>query len=81
MLLVIKMLRRKSRKLASVTVHLPAPVVEFLDDLAEEVDTSRTDVVEELLRYALQHVDEIFPLEEESEEEEDEEEEEESEED
>jgi metal-responsive CopG/Arc/MetJ family transcriptional regulator len=68
--------RRKLRgEHVKILVTLPKAMVEDLDDLAGELDTDRSDVIEELLRYALENVDEVFPPEEEEREEGEEEEE------
>jgi predicted transcriptional regulator len=68
--------RKLRRRTVKILVSLPDGLVEDLDALADEVDADRSDVIEELLRYAFEHVDEIFPPEEEEEEEGEEEEEE-----
>ena len=64
-------------RIVKVTVSLPDALVDDLDQLADEVDTDRSDVIEGLLEYAFDHLDEVFP---ESDEEEDQEEEKEAEE-
>jgi len=61
----------------SVTINLPTGLVQALDDLVKETETTRTDVIQSLLKFGLDNVDEVFPLEDGEEEEGDEEEEEE----
>lgn len=51
------------RKLIKVSVNLPQSLVDALDDLADEVETDRTDVIQEFLEYGLENVDDVFPLE------------------
>jgi len=53
--------------LVKVSVNLPKDVLEDIDDLAEEVETDRTDIIQGLLEYGLDHVDDIFEAEEEEE--------------
>jgi len=65
------MVKRKKVRIVKVTVSLPDVLVDDLDQLADEVDTDRSDVIEGLLGYAFDHLDEVFP---ESDEEEDQEE-------
>jgi len=66
--------KRKGKRKA-VDITLPQDLIEQLDGLAGELDATRSYVVQTLLEYAFQDVDEIFPYEkkEESEEEEEEE--------
>lgn len=62
--------------MTSVTIRLPEDLVAAIDDLAEEADTSRTEIMEEILSYVMAKedlVDEIFPEEGEGEEEEEDE--------
>lgn len=63
------MLGRQSRKSMSITVSLPAILVKALDDLATEAETTRTDIIESFLKFGLDNVDDVFPLDEEEEEE------------
>lgn len=58
-----------------VLITLKADQVKELDEVAGGVGTNRSAVIRELLDYALENVDEIFPLEEEEEEDEEDEEE------
>jgi metal-responsive CopG/Arc/MetJ family transcriptional regulator len=54
-------------------ITLPDELVDELDELAEEADCSRGEVVEALLGYCFEHqeiIDEVFPEETEEEEEE-----------
>ena len=70
--------RRRSRKLVKVSVNLPQDLLEDIDDLVDEVETDRTDIILGLLEYGLDHVDDVFEPEEEEETEEKDETEEES---
>jgi len=68
--------RLRLPKMTSVTIRLPEDLVAAIDDLAEEADTSRTEIMEEILSYVMAKedlVDEIFPEEGEGEEEEEDE--------
>jgi len=56
--------RGKDRK---VTVTLTEGLVDDIDEIAEEVETTRSDIMQGLLEYAMEHVDDIFPPSEESE--------------
>jgi metal-responsive CopG/Arc/MetJ family transcriptional regulator len=65
-------MRKRGWRRVKIIVTLPDGLVDELDDLAEDVDASRSDVIEDLLNYALEHIDEIYPIAEEEEEEEEE---------
>jgi metal-responsive CopG/Arc/MetJ family transcriptional regulator len=57
-------------------ITLPAYLVEQIDQLADEVETFRSEVISMLVEYCFDHaeiIDELFPLEEESKEEQEEE--------
>lgn len=58
-------------------ISLREDLVDELDDIAEEVEASRSDVIRDILDYVLDHeeiLNDIFPYEEEEEEESEEEE-------
>ena len=62
-----------------VSITLPEDLLEDIDELAAEVETDRSDVIEVFMFYCFEHpeiVDEVFPFEEEEGESEEEEEEE-----
>lgn len=42
-------MKRRSRKLSQISVRLPSSLIEGLDDLAEQLETTRTDVIEHIL--------------------------------
>jgi metal-responsive CopG/Arc/MetJ family transcriptional regulator len=69
------MSRRWRRRTVKILVSLREDLVDELDKLADEIEGTRSDVIEGLLDYALDHVDEVFPEVEEKEEEGEEEEE------
>jgi predicted transcriptional regulator len=59
--------KRLSGKRTQVTITLPAYLLNKIDDLAEETELNRSDIMETLLDYCFDHsdiVDEIFPYEE-----------------
>ena len=62
-----------------ISITLPEDLLEWIEIMAEEVDTDRSDVIESLVHYCAntrEILDEIFPFEEEEGESEEEEEEE-----
>ncbi len=65
---------RKGRRQA-VYITLPKAMIDALDEVAKELNATRSYVVEALIEYAFAYVDEIFPYEEEGETEEEPEEE------
>lgn len=69
--------RRKSRKLVKISIRLPSDLVDNIDDVAEQLDTTRTDVIEHIVDAFFEDpeaIDEVFGVEEEEDEEEEEEE-------
>jgi hypothetical protein len=58
---------RRSRKLTKVSVNLPKSLLQELDDIAEEAETDRTDIIQGLLEYGLDNIDDVFAAEDEEE--------------
>lgn len=47
-----------------LTIDLPNWIIEDIDDLAKETETSRSEIIKEILEYVLDDeelIDEIFP--------------------
>lgn len=62
--------KRLSGKRTQVTITLPAYLLHNIDELAEETELNRSDIMEMLLDYCFDHseiIDEVFPYEEEGE--------------
>lgn len=60
--------KRLSGKRTQVTITLPAYLLDNIDELAEETELNRSDIMEMLLDYCFDHseiIDEVFPYEEE----------------
>jgi len=69
---------RRSLKRVGINTTVPKYLLDAIDELANECDTTRSNVVEALLTYCIEHheiIDELFPYEEEGETEEEPEEE------
>jgi len=66
------MVKRKGKRKA-IDVTLPQDLISNLDDIAGELDATRSYVVKAMLEYALENIADIFPYEEEGESEEEEE--------
>lgn len=66
----VKRSRKKAPERRVITLTLPEDMISAIDDLGTEVDENRSAVVEAILAYGLQeeHLDEIFPYEEDEEE-------------
>jgi metal-responsive CopG/Arc/MetJ family transcriptional regulator len=48
---------RRSRKLSKFSINLPTALAEDLDDLADEMETTRTDVIMEILMFVMENED------------------------
>lgn len=62
---------RKSSKSVKVTISMPKFILEGIDELAQEVEISRSEVISNILQEVISNdslLDKIYPLEEEKEE-------------
>jgi hypothetical protein len=61
--------RRRSRKLVKVSIRLPSDLVDDLDDVADQLETTRTDVIEKIVDAFFEDselINEVFGVDEES---------------
>ena len=54
---------RKARRKA-VAVVLPEDLIKSIDDLSDELESSRSYVIECMVEYCFDHLDDLFPYEE-----------------
>jgi len=67
--------KERKGKRKAIDVTLPQGLIKQLDEVAGELDATRSYVIETMLKYAMENIDEIFPYQEVESEEETEEEE------
>jgi metal-responsive CopG/Arc/MetJ family transcriptional regulator len=70
-LLIFGYMSRRLKGYGRVSITLPTRVLRNIDDLADEVGLSRSEVIADLCEYCLDNkeiIDEIYPFEEEEEE-------------
>ena len=72
---VSSMPKERKGKRKAIDVTLPQGLIKQLDEVAGELDATRSYVIETMLKYAMENIDEIFPYQEVESEEETEEEE------